>query len=81
MRDSKDAHSVLVRKPEGRRLLGRPRLRWEDNIKIDLRDVGWGNDLDLSGSGWGQVASCCECGNEPSGFVKCGEFIELLRTC
>jgi hypothetical protein len=30
-----------VGKPEGRRPLGRPRRRWEDNIKIDLREVGW----------------------------------------
>jgi hypothetical protein len=34
---------VLVGKPEGRRLLERPRHRWEGNIKIDLRDVGWGD--------------------------------------
>jgi hypothetical protein len=33
-------HSVLVGKPEGKRLLGRPRRRWEDNIKMDLRDIG-----------------------------------------
>jgi hypothetical protein len=31
-----------VRKPEGRRPLGRPRRGWEDNIKIYLREVGWG---------------------------------------
>jgi hypothetical protein len=31
-----------VGKPEGRRQLGRPRRRWEDNIKMDLREVGWG---------------------------------------
>jgi hypothetical protein len=31
-----------VGKPEGRRPLGRPRRRWEDNIKMDLREVGWG---------------------------------------
>ena len=30
---------VLVRKPEGKRQLGRPRLRWEDNIKMDLQEV------------------------------------------
>jgi hypothetical protein len=36
-----DAYSVLVVKPEGKRLLGRPRLRWEDNIRMDLREVGW----------------------------------------
>jgi hypothetical protein len=32
----------LVGRPEGKRLLGRPRCRWEDNIKMDLQDVGWG---------------------------------------
>jgi hypothetical protein len=37
-----------VGKPEGRRPLGRPRRRWEDNIKVDLREVGWGVDwIDL----------------------------------
>jgi hypothetical protein len=35
------AYRVLVEKPEGRRPLGRPRYRWEDNIKMDLRVVGW----------------------------------------
>ena len=33
-------HGVLVGKPEGKRSLGRPRLRWEVNIKMDLREVG-----------------------------------------
>ena len=33
-------HRVLVGKPEGKRLLGRPRRRWEDNIKMDLQEVG-----------------------------------------
>jgi hypothetical protein len=33
---------ALVRKPEGRRPLGGPRRRWEDSIKMDLREVGWG---------------------------------------
>jgi hypothetical protein len=32
----------LVGKPEGKKPLGRPRLRWEDNIKMDLQEVGWG---------------------------------------
>jgi len=35
-------HRVLVGKPEGRRPLGRPRRRWEDNIKTDLLEVGDG---------------------------------------
>ena len=35
-------HRVLVGKPEGKRPLGRPRRRWEDNIKMDLQEVGVG---------------------------------------
>jgi hypothetical protein len=35
-------YSVLVRKPEGRRPLGRPRRRWEDNIKMDLQEIECG---------------------------------------
>jgi hypothetical protein len=35
-------YRVLVRKPEEKRPLGRPRHRWEDNIKMDLEEVGWG---------------------------------------
>jgi hypothetical protein len=37
-------------KPEGKRPLGRPRRRWEDNIKLDLREIGWGgmDRIDLS---------------------------------
>ena len=34
-------YRVLVGKPEGNRQLGRPRLRWEDNIKVDLQEVRW----------------------------------------
>jgi hypothetical protein len=34
---------ILVGKPEGRRPLGRPRHRWEDNIKLDLREIGFGD--------------------------------------
>ena len=37
-------HRVLVGKPEGKRPLGRPRHRWEDNIKMDLREVGRDGD-------------------------------------
>jgi hypothetical protein len=36
------AYRILVGRPEGRRPLGRPRCRWEDNIKTDLQEVGWG---------------------------------------
>ena len=36
----------LVWKPEGKRPRGRPKLRWEDNIKTDLQEVGWKHGLD-----------------------------------
>jgi hypothetical protein len=42
MGEGKGVHRMLVRKPEGKRTLGRPRRRWEDNIKIDLQEVGGG---------------------------------------
>ena len=44
MGEGRGVHSVLVGKPEGKRPLGRPRRRWEDNIKMDLREVGGGGD-------------------------------------
>jgi hypothetical protein len=34
---------ILVGKPEGKRPLGRPRRRWEDTVKMDLREIGWGD--------------------------------------
>jgi hypothetical protein len=37
------AYNVLVGRPEGRRPLGRPRRRWEDNIEMDLREIGFGD--------------------------------------
>jgi hypothetical protein len=42
MVEERVVHRMLVGKPEGKRQLGRPRCRWEDNIKMDLQDVGVG---------------------------------------
>jgi len=42
MGEWRDVHRVLVGKPERKRPLGRPRLRWEDNTKMDLQEVGGG---------------------------------------
>jgi len=42
MGEDRGIHRVLVGKPEGKRPLGRPRRRWEDNIKMDLQEVGGG---------------------------------------
>ena len=40
---STGAYRILVGRPKGKKPLGRPRLRWEDNIKMDLKYVGWGS--------------------------------------
>jgi hypothetical protein len=40
MEEKRNAYGILVGKPEGKRPLGRPRGRWVDNIKMDLRDIG-----------------------------------------
>jgi hypothetical protein len=47
MGEGRGVHRVLVGKPEGKRPLGRPRRKWEDNIKINLREVGG-----FMGTGW-----------------------------
>jgi len=67
----------LVGKPEVKTPLGRPRRRWEDNIKMNLQEVG------CRGMDWIELAQdrdrelcTCECGNEPSGSMKCGEFLD-----
>jgi hypothetical protein len=44
MGEKRNAYRLLMGKPEGRRPLGRPIRRWVDNIKIDLRSIGW-NDV------------------------------------
>jgi hypothetical protein len=40
--EGRGVYRVLVRKPEGKKPLGKPRLRWEDNVKMDLQEVGCG---------------------------------------
>jgi hypothetical protein len=42
MGEGRGAYRVLVGKPEGKRPLGRPRRKWEDNIRMDLHEVGFG---------------------------------------
>jgi hypothetical protein len=55
------AYRALVEKPEGRKPLGRPRRRWEDNNKTDLREVGWGGmdwiNLAQDGDRWRAVVN------------------------
>jgi hypothetical protein len=50
MGEGRDVYSVLVGRPECKKPLGRPRRRWEDNIKMDLREIG------IDGANWIQLA-------------------------
>jgi hypothetical protein len=50
MWEGRGVYRVLVGKPEGKRQVGRPRHRWEDNIKMDLREIG------IEGTNWIQLA-------------------------
>ena len=54
MVEGRGLYRVLVVKPEGKRPLGRPRRRWEDNIKMDLQEVRWGV---WTGSSWLRIGT------------------------
>jgi hypothetical protein len=70
-------YNTLVGKPKRKRPLGRPRRRWEDNVRMDIRETGWesvdGINLDQDKDQW--LAGFCEHGNEPSGSIKEGNFL------
>jgi hypothetical protein len=75
--DERGVCRFLVENPEGKRPLGRPRRSWEDNIRMDLQK--W----DVGGMDWIGLAqdrdrwrTIVECGNEPSGSIKRGEFLD-----
>ena len=74
--DRRGVYRVLVRKPEGKRPLGRPRCRWVDNIKMDLLEVGCGGMDWIELAQEVQVAGICECGNELPGSIKFREFLD-----
>jgi hypothetical protein len=70
-------YRVLVGKPEGKRPLKSSRRRWDDNITMELQEVGCG------GMGWIELAqdtdrwrALVKCSNEPFGSTKCGEFLD-----
>jgi hypothetical protein len=74
MEEERKVYRDLVGKPEGKRPLGRPRRRWEDGIRMDLKEtgLGGGGGLDSTGSGQGPMAGCCESGDERSGSFSKG---------
>ena len=62
-------------RPDGKGPLGRPMHRREDNIKMDLQEVGWGG-MDWLALTQDRDSGPCECGNEPFGSIKCGVFLD-----
>jgi hypothetical protein len=66
MGEMKNAHSILTGKLKKKRTLRRPKQRWEDNIRMDLRETGLGS---------GPVAGSCEQSNEPLASIKGWEFL------
>jgi hypothetical protein len=77
MGDGRCIYRVLVGRPEEKGQIGRPRRRWEDNIKKNLQEVGCGCvdwiGLALDRERW---RALCECGNEPTGSIQYGEFLD-----
>ena len=72
MGEGRGLHRVLVGKPD----------RWENNIKMDLQEMGCGGmDWIELAQDRDQVAGTCDCGNELSGSIKCGQFLDYLKTC
>jgi hypothetical protein len=81
MEEGRGVCRVLVGKSKGKRPLGKLGCRWEDNIKMDLQKVGY-EDIDWIGLAQGpdRWRGTCDCCNEFSVSIKCGEFIDYLQT-
>jgi hypothetical protein len=72
---------VVMEKYECKRPPGRSTRKRKGAIKINLKNRMGGCGPGSSASGYGQVASCCEHGNEPSGSVTSGEFLSRVENC
>jgi hypothetical protein len=80
MGEDRGVHRVLVKKPEGKRPLGKPKRRWKDNIKMDLQEVGGR----VVGTGWiwlriRTVAGTCGYGEGLSGSINAGNFLTSCK--
>jgi hypothetical protein len=82
MEDRRYAYTVLVRRPEGKKPLGSLWRKCEDNIKIELREVRWGNTdwIDVA-QDWNRKCSFVNKAMNLFGSIKCQEFLDWLRTC
>jgi hypothetical protein len=77
MGEGRGVYRVLVGKQEGKRPMGKPRCRWEDNIKMDLQEVGCGGmdwiGLDQDRERWWAVVNA---GMNLRVHIKLGEFLD-----
>ena len=77
MGERRDVYRVVMGKPEGKRPLGRPRRRWEDNCKADFQEVGCGGmdwiDLAQDRDCWRALVNAVMNLRVP---IKCGEFLD-----
>jgi hypothetical protein len=74
MGEGRGVYRVSVGRPEGKRPLGRPKSRWEDNIKLGLREL---ESMGRIGFSWLRIESSgglCDYGNEPSSSIKIGGY-------
>ena len=78
MGERRGIYRVLVKKPEGKRPLGKPRSKWEEDISSGSET--WGYGVNRAGSEYGHVVGPCDYGNEPWGSTQCEEFLDWLKT-
>jgi hypothetical protein len=75
--DKENAYRILVGKSEGTRPLGRPRRRWVDNIKMNLREIGWGTmdwvDLTQDRDQWRALSNTVM-------NLRVGKFLRICAT-
>jgi hypothetical protein len=74
MGERRGVYKVLVGTPEGKKPCGIPRHRFNDNIRRDLQEMGWGGLDWINLAQDNVVAGACECHNEPIGSINCKEF-------
>jgi hypothetical protein len=74
--EKRNADMVLGGRLEGKRSQGRHIRRWEDNIKMDIREIRWGIMLWNNLAEGREVKGSCEHGNEISVSIKCWEILE-----
>jgi len=82
MNERDEICKILIRKTEVKRLFGRSRRIWEDNIKMGRRKIGWESvdsfQLVVFRDQWRAVVNTVY---EPSGSIRNGEFLEYLSDC